>query len=318
MDTTTKGFKSDRVLYMYDKLIFGEALNKNELSVRFNVSEKSIQRDIDSLRFYLSDKGVGQDIVYDSALHGYKLCETNSQKLTNSEILAVCKILLESRSMIKPEMENIIKKLLFNCVPEQNKKQVNELIGNELYHYIEPHHGKSVLDIIWDLGTAIREHRFIEVDYTRTKDKATKTRVLEPVGLMFSEYYLYLTAFIKDKETRNDFDNKYDLFPTIYRVDRIQNLRILEERFTVPYAERFEEGEFRKRVQFMYGGTLRKIKFRYKGLSVESVLDKLPTAKIISQDEAGYIISAEVFGDGVDMWVRSQGENVEIIEEMEK
>ena len=42
MDTTTKGFKSDRVLYMYDKLIFGHVLNKNELAVRFGVSEKSI------------------------------------------------------------------------------------------------------------------------------------------------------------------------------------------------------------------------------------------------------------------------------------
>ena len=56
------------------------------------------------------------------------------------------------------------------------------------------------------------------------------------------------------------------------------------------------------------------IKFRYKGQSVEAVLDKFPTAKIISQDEAGYIISAEVFGDGVDMWVKSQGDNVELFE----
>lgn len=312
---TSKGFKSDRVLYMYDKLICGEILNKNELCEHFGVSEKSIQRDIDALRCYLAEKGMGQDIVYEPSLHGYKLCELNSQKLTNSEILAVCKILLESRSMIKPEMEDILKKLLFNCVPEQNKRKVNDLIGNELYHYIEPHHGKSVLGIMWDLGTAIREHRYIEVDYIRTKDKVTKKRILEPVGLLFSEYYFYLTAFIKDKETRKDFDNKDDLFPTIYRLDRIQNLRILEERFTVPYAERFEEGEFRKRIQFMYGGTLRKIKFRYKGQSVEAILDKLPTAKIISQDETGYIISAEVFGDGVDMWLRSQGENVELIEE---
>lgn len=315
---TSKGFKSDRVLYMYDKLIFGEVLNKNELSELFGVSEKSIQRDIDAIRFYLSDKGIGQEIVYDASLHGYKLYDMNSHKLSNSEILAVCKILLESRSMIKPEMEDIIKKLLFNCVPEQNKKMVNELISNELYHYIEPHHGKSVLDIIWDLGTAIREHRLIEVEYTRTKDGATKTRVLEPVGIMFSEYYFYLTAFMHDKEIRKDFDNKDDLFPTIYRIDRINNLRILVERFTVPYAERFEEGEFRKRVQFMYGGTLRKIKFRYKGLSVESVLDKLPTARIISRDYKGYIISAEVFGDGVDMWIRSQGDNVEMVEEEKK
>ncbi|MGN0443994.1 MAG: helix-turn-helix transcriptional regulator [Acutalibacteraceae bacterium] len=312
---TSKGFKSDRVLYMYDCLISGDTVKKSELSEHFGVSEKSIQRDIDALRCYLSDKGTGQDIIYDPSFRGYRLFEHDERKLTNSEVLAVCKILLESRSMIKPEMQAIIEKLLENCVPEHNKRKVNDLIRNELYHYIEPHHGKSVLESLWDLGTAIREHRLIEVDYTRTKDGETKTRVLEPAGLLFSEYYFYLTAFVKDEEVRNDFENKDDLFPTIYRVDRIQRLQILEERFTVPYAERFEEGDFRKRVQFMYGGNLRKIKFRYKGKSVEAVLDRLPTARIISHDDTGYFISAEVFGNGIDMWIRSQGENVEMIKD---
>lgn len=310
-----KGFKSDRVLYMYDKLIFGEVLNKNELSVRFGVSEKSIQRDIDALRCYLAEKGMGQDIIYDPVLHGYKLCELNSHKLSNSEILAVCKILLESRSMIKPEMEDIIKKLLFNCVPEQNKKQVNDLIGNEMYHYIEPHHGKSVLDIIWDLGTAIREHRLIEVEYTRLKDMQTVNRILEPVGLLFSEYYFYLIVFMHEDEIITEIKKESELFPTVYRVDRIKKLEILDERFIVPYIDRFEEGEFRKRIQFMYGGKLRKITFRFTGLSIEAVLDRLPTAKIVKEDDKGWIISAEVFGTGIDMWLRSQGDSIEILED---
>ena len=63
----------------------------------------------------------------------------------------------------------------------------------------------------------------------------------------------------------------------------------------------------------MYGGKLRRIKFIYKGKNVESVLDRLPTAKILEKNDSGYVISAEVFGDGVDMWVRSQGDMVNII-----
>ena len=85
---------------------------------------------------------------------------------------------------------------------------------------------------------------------------------------------------------------------------------MLEEHFKVPYKDRFQEGEFRKRVQFMYGGKLEKIRFKYIGPSIEAVLDRLPTAKIVSQDESGWTVEAEVFGKGIDMWLRSQGKLV--------
>ena len=84
----------------------------------------------------------------------------------------------------------------------------------------------------------------------------------------------------------------------------------MDEHFHVPYAGRFEEGEFRKRVQFMYGGKLERIKFRYTGPSLEAVLDRLPTAKVIREDKDGWTISAEVFGKGVEMWLRSQGDYI--------
>ena len=64
----------------------------------------------------------------------------------------------------------------------------------------------------------------------------------------------------------------------------------------------------------MYGGRLRRVKFRYKGDSIEAVKDRLPTAEVIHQDEDGYIVTAEVFGKGIDMWFRSQGEMVEVME----
>lgn len=103
-------------------------------------------------------------------------------------------------------------------------------------------------------------------------------------------------------------------FPTIYRIDRIKEIKALKEKFVVPYKDRFQEGEFRKKVQFMYGGRLRKIRFKYSGCSIEAVLDRLPTAQIISEEDGIYTLSAEVFGEGIDMWIRSQGDAIQIIE----
>ena len=64
----------------------------------------------------------------------------------------------------------------------------------------------------------------------------------------------------------------------------------------------------------MYGGRLQKVKFRYYGNDPDSILDRIPTGKIISRDEDGITISAEVFGTGIDMWLRSQGELVERVD----
>ena len=145
------------------------------------------------------------------------------------------------------------------------------------------------------------------------KDKATVQRKLRPVGIMFSEYYFYLTAFIDDKEVRKDFDVINDSFPTIYRLDRISSIKVLDEHFHIPYASRFEEGEFRKRIQFMYGGKLERVRFKYKGPDVDSILDRLPTAVIESEDDSVFTIRAEVFGKGIDMWLRSQGNNIIVL-----
>ncbi len=60
----------------------------------------------------------------------------------------------------------------------------------------------------------------------------------------------------------------------------------------------------------MYGGKLQRVRFKYTGLSVEAILDRLPTAKILSEEDGAYLIEAEVFGKGIDMWVRSQGDNI--------
>ena len=250
--------------------------------------------------------------LYDRSVKGYRLKE-NTALLDNSEILAVCKILLESRSMVKKEMLPILERLVTCCVPEKNRKAVEELIGNEKVHYIEPHHKKLLLPDLWEIGQAVQNHQVAEIEYERLKEPKLVKRRIEPVGIMFSEYYFYLTAFLQDVDKETEFENKNDLFPTIYRIDRIQSFRVLDKKFEVPYTGRFEEGEFRKRIQFMYGGKLERIRFRYKGPSLEAVLDRLPTATVISQDEVGWIVSAEVFGKGAEMWLRSQGDYVEMV-----
>lgn len=306
-DTMDK--KVERIINIYNRIILGEVISKPVEARRFAVTEKSIQRDLNDIRTYFaSDRTSGRQLVYDRKMRGYRMIQKNPDTLTNSEILTVCKILLESRSMVREEMMPIIDKLVKGCVPYDQYQKVSRLIANEKYHYIEPHHGRKYVEMMWEIATAVYEHRLLRIRYRKLKESEPVSRLVQPVGLMFSEYYFYLCAYICQSEENPDFP-KYD-FPATYRIDRIDSYEILKEHFTIPYADRFEEGEFRKRIQFMFGGELRKIRFKYTGLSIEAVLDRLPTAEIVDHDETGWTVEAEVYGDGVEMWIRSQGENV--------
>ncbi len=315
MSSFDKEAKTIRALDIYTRLLNGETVNKALLAKQYCVNERSIQRDIEMIKDYLAEYDtafIRNIVIYDRSEKGYRLEQHNKMKFTNPEILAICKILLDSRALTRDEMKHILDKLVECCVPQENQKLVTELIRNEEYHYIEPRHQTVFIDKMWEIGQAISQHRYIEIDYQGIQGSQVKTRKLKPVAIMFSEMYFYMTAFIDEKKVRENFNVINDSFPTIYRIDRIQRLKVLDEKYDIPYADRFEEGEFRKRIQFMYGGKLRRVRFKYSGYSVEAILDRLPTAKIEKEEDGVYTISAEVFGDGIDMWLRSQGENVKV------
>ena len=317
--TEEKNNKIERVLGIYTRLLNGSIVKKSEEAANYGVNERSIQRDIDDIRNYLELDGerVGciNNVIYDRSSKGYRLEKVCKTKLSNSEVLALCKILLDSRAFTKTEMTQMLDRLISCCVPETNQRMLKELIRNEEFHYVEPKHRTVFMDKLWELGTAINGCRCIEIEYTRSKDKITVTRKLRPVAVMFSEFYFYFTAFIDDEKVQENFKVLNDAFPTIYRLDRIKKLAVLDERFHIPYSSRFEEGEFRKRIQFMYGGKLQKVKFRYSGYDIDAVFDRLPTAKVLSEEDEVYIVEAEVFGQGIDMWLRSQGSFVERIKQ---
>ena len=158
-----------------------------------------------------------------------------------------------------------------------------------------------LLSKIWDLSEIIKTKEIIEIVYTRMDKKQVK-RKIKPVAIIFSEYYFYLIAYFEDYDS-----------PAVFRIDRIRKYKLIGEKFYIPYSQRFEDGEFRKRIQFMYPGKMIKISFEFTGPSIDAVLDRLPTAKIVKKIEEKYIIEAEVYGKGIVMWILSQGKWIKVI-----
>lgn len=297
-----KGF---RLLNIYERLNKGEKVSKQRLAEDFGVSVKTIQRDIDDLRAYVAETHFTDfeaSVRYDRAKNCYYLVRLEREWVTNEEALALCKILLESRAFRKDELSQLIEKLIMQIAPADRSTAEN-IIRNEFVNYVPLQHKKHLLSPVWKLSEYITNQRVISFYYTRQDGKESK-KTVKPVSIMFSEFYFYLIAFTAD--------NTVD-YPIVFRIDRIADVKETGDSFSVPYRERFNDGEFRKRIQFMYSGKLKKVTFEYSGV-LEAILDRLPTAKIIKKEKNVYTITAESYGNGIDMWLRSQGDLAKIIE----
>lgn len=108
------------------------------------------------------------------------------------------------------------------------------------------------------------------------KDKAVVERKLKPVAIMFSEYYFYLIAFIDDENVRKgNSANEYSLCMVV---------------------------------------SYKKVKFQYSGTDIDAVLDRLPTAQVLAEKDGIDTVSVEVFGTETNMWLRSQGNMIKMID----
>ena len=62
---------------------------------------------------------------------------------------------------------------------------------------------------------------------------------------------------------------------------------------------------------------LGKIRFEFTGPSLQAILDRIPTAKLVDKKDGVNIIEAETYGDGIKMFLLSQGSWVKVTEPAE-
>ena len=86
-----KESKNFRTLDMYVRLCEGKTVNKTQEARRFNVDERSIQRDIDDIRSFLDERSLNsgdcRTIEYDRSKKGFIMTGAEPSMMTNSEIL---------------------------------------------------------------------------------------------------------------------------------------------------------------------------------------------------------------------------------------
>lgn len=293
-----KTSQAGRILTLYIYLLNGQTLNKQQIAAEFHCSEKAIQRDISFLKSFLADTGIHGDLVYNALDKGYQFIKKEDLQQQQT-VLVLSKILFDSRAFNKTDITLLLDSLI-EPLSRNEKQAVLPLLHNEKLFYTPLQHDQALIAKIWDFSRYINKKQTIAIDYQRA-DKKWVTRTILPYSLIFSEYYFYLICY----------NAKYSSH-LIYRIDRIKSYRISKEKIYLEAKEKIEEGEFRKMSQFMLSGQATTIRFAFTGI-VEAALDRLPTARIISQNDKETIIEADVYGDGVIMWLLSQGSRAHLL-----
>lgn len=307
--------KQERLLEIFFRCLRGESLSVQKLADEYDLSTKSISRNINDLKAFLADHRelVGNtELVYSSQERSYHLYM--DEFLTNKELFSLIEVMIGARAFSREELLTLTNKLK-GFTTASDRPILNDLIKKELYHYSEVKHDcDSVQETLWKLAKCITEKREITIEYYRA-DRAWKTHRLRPASVMFTDNYFYLIAFNTEGTTDK---------PLYFRVDRIKYITEHRKFFTTSDAPEFDEGLLRQRSLFMWPGKLRTIQFEFTGSAIQAVLDKLPTAKIIERNGRTYTVEADVYGDGIKMWLLSQGWRVKVtapedfVEEMKK
>lgn len=187
----------------------------SELSNKFNISKRTIYRDIKALEQsgvpVLTEEGKGYTLM-----DGYKIPPVMfTEKQANALILAE-QLVLNSKdaSFVKDYSEAIDK--IKSILKYTTKDKANILL--ERTRYDENINRERNSNNLSDLQSALTNYNLVKIEYIN-KENSPSIRLIEPFAILNSENW-YLVAFCR---LRNEF--------RFFRPDRIQKIEILTENF---------------------------------------------------------------------------------------
>ncbi|MCQ4922937.1 YafY family transcriptional regulator [Tissierella carlieri] len=290
--------KIDRLLSIIVILLNKDNITAKELANRFEVSVRTIYRDIETINLagipIVSSQG--RDGGF-SILDNYRM---SHQLLTLDDMTSIIIALKNIGNFSENENIDITIDKISNIVPKDKKQEFdyhfNELIICDLpWGYRSNSKDKEKYRIIYE---AIREERLVNIEYRDPYGKITE-RKIEPMSLVLKGLNWYVFSYCN---SRNDY--------RFFRLSRIHKINILEKRFN---RRDISYEEFKK--QNTYINNMVELVLRFSP-EVQQRVDEFFYEENIIIDEKGYTVVKISFPE--DEWVYSMilsyGEYVEVLE----
>jgi len=209
--------KVDRLVSIIMILLDKERIGAQELADMFEVSPRTIYRDIDAINMagipVRSSSGVGGGF---EIMQEYKL---DRKVFSTADLSAILMGLSSLSNMIRgDELVNALAKVK-SFIPAERAKDI-ELKANQICIDLSPWMGnRNIQPYLEIIKTALQGSKLLSFEYVAHHGNKT-TRTVEPYQLVLKSSHWYLQGYC---HKRNDF--------RLFRLSRISNLKMQEETF---------------------------------------------------------------------------------------
>ncbi len=279
--------KIDRLLGIIILLHKKEKITAPELAKRFEVSKRTILRDIEDICKagipIVTYQGGGGGI---SVAEGYKL---DKSVLSIDELRS---IITGLKGLSSVSETAIIEGLITKLSPNNQKFPIKDNIKIDL----ASHYKSSLAEKISIFENAIYNKRLVSFDYY--SNKGNHKRILEPYCITFKWSSWYIYGFCKEK---NDF--------RLFKLNRLWKLSILEEVFE-SRALHYGEPDFSS-----YFDNTNKITLLFdKSIEYLIVEEYGPDSYDITENGEFRLVLDYINRDYIIRWILGLGEKVKVLE----
>lgn len=211
----------DRVTAILIQLQSKRIVKAQEIADRFNISLRTVYRDIKTLDEagipIIGEAGVGYSIV-----DGYRLPPVMFTKEEATTFLMAEKIIEKYTDTYNLELYQSALFKIKAVLRSAEKEFLDEIAENIVvlktnYPSEEPQNNQALQAIL----TAINEKKVLHIAYTAAYAEGTTERHVEPLGIYLQNHLWYLIAYC---QLRKDYRN--------FRTDRIENFHITEKKYS--------------------------------------------------------------------------------------
>lgn len=275
--------KISRLFEIIYILLNKKTITAKELSSHFEVSQRTIYRDIETLSEagipIYTNKGKGGGI---SLLDNFVLNKSLISKDEQNEILSA----LQGLNAINySNIDNVLSKL-------------TSLFGINNTNWIEvdfsdwSEKDKDRFNII---KTAVTTKMIVNFDYFNSYG-GKSNRTIEPLKLRFKDKAWYLIGFCRLKEDTR-----------IFKINRIKNIKIIEESFNRELIQDKENNQSNYKLE--------KVKLKINESQAYRLYDEFDEDSIIKNEDGSFIVTESYpQGEWIYGYILSFGFNVEVLE----
>lgn len=299
-----KKFTLGRLFRIYEKIREGTFPNVEYLSKEEEVSERTIKRDIQTLKYTLD-----APISYSKSRNGYYLTknwEFPFPELSTGEILTLFianNLLKDLKGTPLYETGLTLSKKLEKLLPERvsiKDREIEEMLSIS-FQPIKIK--KDIVDIFDKLFNSIRERDSVLIKYyTISRDEETE-RIVDPYHLYNFEGVWYLVAYCHKRGEVRDF-----------ALDRINGITVLKEKFN--FKEDFNIKEYLQKSFRIYKGNEDEFTLLFDPYQAKWIKERIwhNSQKISENPDGSLILKIKGNKEEIKRWIIGYGKHVLVLE----